>query len=98
MTEWKNVLQLVVSTLGNEPESGAIILDLLTVLPEEVTEGRKITLTVSAARTDPSPLGQSLIIVQEDELRARTKELLEDNAAQVLQLLVQYAQSSGMRA
>ena len=36
-----------------------------------------------------------LIVVQEDELRARTKELLEDNATQVLQLLIQYSQSSG---
>jgi hypothetical protein len=36
-----------------------------------------------------------LMNVQEDELRARTKELLEDNATHVLQLLIQYSQSSG---
>jgi len=31
---------------------------------------------------------------QEDELLDRTKELLQDNAEQVMQLMIQYAQSS----
>lgn len=31
---------------------------------------------------------------QEEELIERTKELLEDNAEQVMQLMIQYAQSS----
>jgi hypothetical protein len=46
MKEWKDVLPMVVSTLGNDAESHACILEFLRVLPEEVTEGRKITLTV----------------------------------------------------
>lgn len=46
MTEWKDVVPMVVSSLGNNPESHACILDFLKVLPEEVTEGRKINLTV----------------------------------------------------
>jgi hypothetical protein len=46
MTEWKDVLPMVISTLGNDTESHACILDFLKVLPEEVTEGRKINLTV----------------------------------------------------
>jgi transportin-3 len=50
MTEWKDVVQLVVSTLGNSKESHACILDFLKVLPEEVTEGRKINLTVCGPR------------------------------------------------
>ncbi|KAF2091580.1 ARM repeat-containing protein [Saccharata proteae CBS 121410] len=45
MTEWKDVLPLVVSTLGSNPESIPCVLDFLRVLPEEVTEGRKINLT-----------------------------------------------------
>jgi transportin-3 len=36
----------VVTALGSAPESHACILDFLKVLPEEVTEGRKINLTV----------------------------------------------------
>ncbi|KAB2576864.1 Uncharacterized protein DIS24_g6890 [Lasiodiplodia hormozganensis] len=75
MMEWKDVLPLVVSTLGNDPQSIPCVLDFLRVLPEEVTEGRKINLT-------------------EDELQERTKELLEDNAQEVLGLLGQYSRSS----
>lgn len=45
MTEWKDVMPMVISTLGNDAESHACILDFLKVLPEEVTEGRKINLT-----------------------------------------------------
>ncbi|KAL8780488.1 MAG: hypothetical protein Q9213_006448 [Squamulea squamosa] len=71
--EWKNVLGQVGSALGSS--AGDCILEFLKVLPEEVTEGRKINLS-------------------EDELTTRTKELLEDNAAQVLGLLNQYASSS----
>ena len=46
MVEWKNPVQMVVSTLGSDPESGACVLEYLKVLPEEVTEGRRINLTV----------------------------------------------------
>lgn len=50
MKEWKDVLAVVVSSLGNQVESHACILDFLRVLPEEVTEGRKITLTVRGSK------------------------------------------------
>ncbi|KAK4199421.1 putative mRNA transport regulator MTR10 [Triangularia verruculosa] len=75
MQSWKDVLSTVVSTLGNDVTSHACILDFLRVLPEEVTEGRKITLS-------------------EEELTQRTSELLGDNAQQVVELLIVYAQSS----
>ena len=45
MLEWKDVIQTVGSSLGDT--AGDCILDFLRVLPEEVTEGRKINLTVS---------------------------------------------------
>ncbi|KAG9249317.1 armadillo-type protein [Calycina marina] len=45
MTGWKDVVQMVVSTLGSDADSHVCILDFLKVLPEEVTEGRKINLT-----------------------------------------------------
>lgn len=51
MLEWKDVLEMVVSRLGNDPESGACVLEFLTVLPEEIIEGRKITLTVRGAES-----------------------------------------------
>lgn len=50
MLEWKDVLQVVVSTLGNDPASISCVLEFLHVLPEEVTEGRKINLTEDELR------------------------------------------------
>ncbi|KAI7236987.1 ARM repeat-containing protein [Hortaea werneckii] len=73
--EWKDVLPTVIRTLGSDPASIKCALEFIHVLPEEVTEGRKINLA-------------------EDDLINRTRELLEENAEQVLQLLNQYAQSS----
>lgn len=46
MRTWKDVLPTVVSALGSDVQSHAAILDFLRVLPEEVTEGRKINLSV----------------------------------------------------
>ncbi|KAK4984615.1 Nuclear import receptor [Elasticomyces elasticus] len=67
MLEWKDVLQVVVSALGNDPSSIACVLEFLHVLPEEVTEGRKINLTVRAAESpflgvSPSPRGACISI------------------------------------
>lgn len=77
MLEWNGVIASVVNALGNDTASHACILEFLKVLPEEVTEGRKINLT-------------------EEELTTRTQELLGDNAVQVVQLFIGYAQSSRM--
>ena len=51
MIDWKDVMPMVIAALGNEPESHACILDFLKVLPEEVTQGRKINLTVCGPKT-----------------------------------------------
>lgn len=50
MKDWDDVLPSVVQSLSDSPESHAAILDFLRVLPEEVTEGRKITLSVCGLR------------------------------------------------
>lgn len=52
MRSWKDVLPTVVSALGSEVQSHAAILDFLRVLPEEVTEGRKINLSVRGSPDD----------------------------------------------
>ena len=46
MKDWADVLHSVVQSLSGSPQSHACVLDFLRVLPEEVTEGRKITLSV----------------------------------------------------
>lgn len=51
MTEWKDVLPLILSTLGSDPATLPCVLDFLRVLPEEVTHGRKIALTVRSVES-----------------------------------------------
>lgn len=53
MPSWKNVLGTVGSTLGSDSVGGDCLLDFLRILPEEVTEGRKVNLTV---RSTTQPL------------------------------------------
>lgn len=47
MTQWKDVLATVGTTLGST--AGDCVLEFLRILPEEVTEGRKINLSVCHA-------------------------------------------------
>lgn len=51
MKDWNDVLGSVVGQLSSSSESHAAILDFLRVLPEEVTEGRKITLSVRGTQS-----------------------------------------------
>lgn len=44
MLDWKDVLATVGSALGSS--AGDCVLEFLKILPEEVTEGRKINLSV----------------------------------------------------
>jgi len=44
MIAWKDVLATVASALGSN--AGDCVLEFLKILPEEVTEGRKINLSV----------------------------------------------------
>jgi len=53
MLEWKDVLSVLLNTLGSNPQSIPCMLEFLHVLPEEVTEGRKIHLTVRAVASPP---------------------------------------------
>lgn len=46
MSAWKNVIAMVGSAVGNSPDGLDALLDFLRILPEEVTEGRKINLSV----------------------------------------------------
>ena len=50
MTQWKDVVPDVLAALGSDSRSIPSVLEFLHVLPEEVTEGRKINLTVRSLR------------------------------------------------
>jgi transportin-3 len=51
MLEWKDVLPTVVTALGGDAAGTTCVLEFLHVLPEEVTEGRKINLAEDELRT-----------------------------------------------
>ena len=53
MTSWKNVLGTVGSAVGNSSDGGDCMLDFLRILPEEVTEGRKINISVRSIAQHP---------------------------------------------
>lgn len=63
MSAWKDVLATVGSALGNE--AGDCVLEFLKILPEEVTEGRKINLTVCSAESTlypPNSLSSAILL------------------------------------
>lgn len=51
MLDWKDVLPTVGAALGSS--AGDCVLEFLKILPEEVTEGRKINLSVCSAASAP---------------------------------------------
>lgn len=53
MLEWKDVLPMVMKTLGSDAKGIPCLMEFLRVLPEEVTEGRKINLTVCSVHEVP---------------------------------------------
>jgi len=53
MLEWQDVIPYVASKLGQDAQHIPAILKFLHVLPEEVTEGRKINLSVCSTDTSP---------------------------------------------
>ncbi|PGH35900.1 transportin-3 [[Emmonsia] crescens] len=84
MTAWKDVLATVGSALGNE--AGDCVLEFLKILPEEVTEGRKINLTEEELSTRTAELLEnnadrvlSLLVqyAQSSESAATNPQLLE---------------------
>lgn len=46
MLSWKDVLSTVGAAMGTTTDGGDTMLDFLRILPEEVTEGRKVNLSV----------------------------------------------------
>jgi len=54
MLEWQDVIPYVASKLGQDAQHIPAILKFLHVLPEEVTEGRKINLSVCSTDTSPN--------------------------------------------
>jgi hypothetical protein len=59
MLEWRDVIDLVVQALGTDAQSLVVLLEFLTVLPEEVAEGRKVSLSVSSCSSASALLSEA---------------------------------------
>ena len=46
MLEWHDVLPVIRTALGDDIQGSVVFLEFLTILPEEVMDGRKISLSV----------------------------------------------------
>lgn len=49
--EWHNVVDSVLTAFGSDPQSLKCALEFLKILPEEVTDGKKATLSVRLNHT-----------------------------------------------
>ncbi|KAF2155040.1 ARM repeat-containing protein [Myriangium duriaei CBS 260.36] len=56
MLDWKDVLATMIAALGHDASAVPCLMEFLRVLPEEVTEGRKINLTEDELRDRTSEL------------------------------------------
>ena len=92
---WQDTaVQDMVETFGKIPTTVPVMLEFLTVFPEEISTNSRIPLTVSTCRKYfESTVHQAL---QDEEFAEGTKKLLSDNAARVVSLLVMYLTATGM--
>jgi transportin-3 len=84
----------MIDSFGRNPETVPILLEFLTVLPEELNNNHKIPITVRhlsfGVYTDLTHPHQ------DDEYADRAAHLLTANSKQVLELLSMYIQATGM--
>ena len=86
LVEWMDPVALMFQTYSNEPDMISIILEFLTVLPEEVNDNRLLTNEVI-----------HLKYVKFKEIRETCQRLLVSNSKKVLDFLLQVDDLVGMR-
>lgn len=52
--EWPDVVTGMTARFGNDPSSVGVLLEFLTVLPEEITTNHRIPVDVSYTNQEPS--------------------------------------------
>lgn len=93
LPQWDNAVQTMIESFGTNPATVPVLLQFLTVLPEELASNTRIPVTVGQSSEHAIPLTLKL---KDDEYRERSAKLLTANANQVLNLLSMYIQASGM--
>jgi transportin-3 len=94
LPNWDNPVQSMIDLFGRNPATVPILLQFLTVLPEELNGNPRIPVTVSSPLcfTYVTPL----IIIQDEEYRERSARILTANSKKILDLLSMYIQASGV--
>jgi transportin-3 len=93
LPNWSNAVQSMIDKFGRNPTTVPVLLQFLTLFPEELASNSKIPVTVSLA----VGLRTALIVStsQDEEFRQRSSILLSDNSKKLLELLSMYNQASG---
>lgn len=94
LPQWDNAVQTMIESFGTNPATVPVLLQFLTVLPEEIASNTRIPVTVG----EPSRRMNSELTLKfkDEEYRERSAKLLTANSNQVLDLLSMYIQASGM--
>lgn len=101
LLNWKTVVSDIVDRFGQSSEGANCLLEFLKVLPEEMQSNNRLPLNVKQQKNNIYAIIKRKkglhIILQDEEYKTRAKELIDDNAEQVLSLLTIYMQSSGKK-
>jgi transportin-3 len=95
LIQWTEPIQNIIQRYSHNPAAVPLLLEFLRVLPEEINGNTKIPVSVSIFNPSRLRLYQTDGTWKDSDFRVRSVSLLTDNAAQVLQLLVLYAQAPG---
>jgi transportin-3 len=93
LPSWSNAVQSLIDKFGRNPTTVPVLLQFLTVFPEELASNSKIPVTVSLVVGLRTALIAST--PQDEEFRQRSSILLSDNSKKLLELLSMYNQASG---
>jgi len=82
---WTSVIPDVMAACGSSGDSLDVLLQFLSVLPEEANDNRRGVLSVHKFEGNDS--------LQPEEMQEQIEALLTRNASDVLNLLLEYSQS-----
>lgn len=94
LPHWDNAVQTMIESFGTNPATVPVLLQFLTVLPEELVSNTRIPVTVGQSQRHAH--SRLTLKFKDEEYRDRSTKLLTANAPQVLDLLSMYIQASGM--
>ena len=98
--EWPDVVKEMTAKFGSDPNSVGVLLEFLTVLPEEVTMNQRIPVDVSSRSVescrDALKANDDVCnFAQELHFNIRVRSLLGSNVDEILRLLTMYIQAPG---